>query len=41
MSKQKNQVQQEQEKNIAKGGGVLLLFGVLFFGVIFWGWLTL
>lgn len=39
MSKQENQDQ--HEKKMIDGGWVLLLFGVLFIGIILLGWLTL
>lgn len=39
MSKQ--ETQDQHEKKMIDGGWVLLLFGVLFFGIIILGWLTL
>lgn len=39
MSKQ--ETQDQHEKKMIDGGWVLLLFGVLFFGIILLGWLTL
>lgn len=39
MSKQ--EIQKQEEKKMIDGGWVLLLFGILFFGVILLGWLTL
>lgn len=39
MSKQ--ETQDQQEKKMIDGGWVLLLFGILFFGMIILGWLTL
>lgn len=39
MSKQ--EIQDQEEKKMIDGGWVLLLFGVLFFGIILLGWLTL
>ncbi len=37
----KQEIQNQEEKKMVDGGWVLLLFGILFFGIILLGLLTL